>query len=364
MKRLTAFLITSAMLISMASCGKKDSDTGKKSSSEDEVSATTLDQTETKTDDTTEPDDSTKPDDENDNKSGDTDLDFNDLVNDDAPTPALWKATDPETGNELYLMGTIHIVCEDKFSLPDYILDVYNNCDGIAVEYDISHLEDMSEMQEFLSYFVYTDGSKISDHISEKAYEAGKACLKDMGFYNKLLDNYMPGFWLNQIESSAMLSIKNVSADGVDSKFIGMAAMDGKEVISIETLDIQAGAISGYPDDYAEFCLENIQEDLEDLEGLAENLAELYNMWAAGKIDEMEELSDETDEIPENILASYEKYNDIILYDRNKCMAERAAEFLKNGDNYFFMVGSLHFAGNRGVDDLLQDMGYTVERLY
>lgn len=370
MKKLTAFLITSAMLISMASCGKKDSDTSKKSSSEDEVSADSTDQTETKPDDAADPDDPAEPDDptnsdnKNDNKSDDTDLDFNDFVNDDAPAPALWKATDPETGNELYLMGTIHIVCEDKFSLPDYILDVYNNCDGVAVEYDIRRLEDMSEMQEFLSYFVYTDGSKISDHVSEKAYEAGKSCLKDMGFYTKLLDNYMPGFWLNQIEASAMLSIKNVSQDGVDSKFMEMAANDGKEVVSIETLDIQAGVISGYPDDYAEFCLENVQEDLEDLEGLAESLAELYNLWAAGKIDEMDELSDETDEIPENILASYESYNNIMLYDRNKGMAERAAEFLKNGDNYFFMVGSLHFAGNRGVDDLLQDMGYTVERLY
>ena len=54
---------------------------------------------------------------------------------------------------------------------------------------------------------------------------------------------------------------------------------------------------------------------------------------------------------------------DVILYKRNKGMAEKAEEYLKNGDNYFFMVGGAHFAGDKGVDDILKEKGYIVERV-
>ena len=44
-------------------------------------------------------------------------------------------------------------------------------------------------------------------------------------------------------------------------------------------------------------------------------------------------------------------------------MSPKAEEFIKNGDNYFFMVGAAHFAGDKGVDDILKEKGYTVERV-
>ena len=79
-------------------------------------------------------------------------------------------------------------------------------------------------------------------------------------------------------------------------------------------------------------------------------------------IDALAEDADEY-ELPDELLDDYADYMGVILYDRNRGMAEKAAEFLENGDNYFFMVGSMHFAGDRGVDDLLAEMGYTVERV-
>lgn len=354
MKKITAILVMSAMLLSFASCGKKDS------SEKNDSNSSSAEPAQTTAEETTAAPESTESGNNKDNKN----VNINDYITVDTPTPALWKATDPETGNELYLMGTIHVISEEKFSLPDYILDVYENSDGVAVEYDVRELEDMSVIQDFVKYMVYTDGTKISDHISDEAYEAGKSCLQDLGMYNSMLDVYMPGFWLNQIEAMTMMSIEDLSNDGVDSKFIDMAANDGKEVINIETLEIQANVMAGYPDDYADYCLKSLPDEINDKATLADYLGQLYDMWASGKIDEMEKLDDEINDIPEDLLDSYEKYNDAILYKRNEGMADRAAEFLKNGDNYFFMVGSLHFSGDKGVDDLLEAKGYTVERIH
>lgn len=351
-KILCAFL-AALMALSAAGCGDKESSSkAKKITSTDDREALTANVVATTSD-------SNKSKDDNDET-----VDINDYITVDTPTPALWKATDPETGNELYLMGTIHVVSEDKYSLPDYIMDVYDNCDGVAVEVDPNKLSDMSVLQEFLTYLVYTDGTTIKDHISEESYEIGKECFEEMGMYNELLDVYTAGFWLSQIESAAMLELKNLSSEGVDAKLAAMAADDGKEVIDIENLEIQASAINAYPDAYADFCFKSIKEELDDPSVIAESVGGLYDLWASGKIDEMLEFDEETDEIPEELLDDYNEYMDTMLFNRNVGMAERAAEFLENGDNYFFMVGSFHFAGDKGVDDLLADMGYTVERVH
>ena len=182
--------------------------------------------------------------------------------------------------------------------------------------------------------------------------------------YSSLLDVYKPGFWVNQIESMAMLSFENLSENGVDSQFLDMAAEDGKEIVSIETLDIQAQALVGYSDEYADYCLRQLPEDLENLEETAQSLGQLYDMWATGDMEGLDKLSNDTEGIPEYLLDDAEAYYDIMLYNRNEGMADKAAEFIENGKNYFFMVGVLHFAGDRGVTALLEDMGYTVERLY
>lgn len=359
-KILCAFL-AALMVLSAAGCGDKESSSEKVKTTTTASEALTADVGETtvapedKTDESVTKDDASK---------NDGTADINDYITVDTPTPALWKATDPETGNELYLMGTIHVVSEEKYSLPDYVMEVYDNCDGVAVEYDPNKLSDMSVLQEFLTYLVYTDGTTIKDHISEESYEIGKECFEEMGMYNELLDVYTAGFWLSQIESSAMLELKNLSSEGVDARLAAMAADDGKEIIDIETLEIQASAMNAYPDAYADFCFKSMKEEVDDSSVIAESLGGLYDLWASGKVDEMLEIDEGADEIPEELLDDYNEYMDTMLFNRNIGMAERAAEFLENGNNYFFMVGSLHFAGDKGVDDLLADMGYTVERVH
>lgn len=375
MNKLKALLITSAMLLTFASCGaeKSSSDTGSKdnSSSEADTTASAEKETEetTESDEPAETEKETEPEEDttaekDDDKKDFTDIDINDYITAETTAPALWKATDPDSGNELYLLGTIHVVSEDKFSMPDYLLDVYEKSDGIAVEYDIRKLEEISVAQELLMQMVYTDGTKISDHISEEAYEAGKEALSELSMYASALDVYKPGFWVSQIETLAMTSFKNLSTEGVDSRFLEMAAEDGKDIVSIETLEIQSQAMTAYSDEYADYCLRQAPEDLEKPEKIAQGLGELYDAWAAGDMVALEAISNDTEDIPEEYLDDYAAYNDIMIYKRNEGMADKAAEFLENGDNYFFMVGALHFAGDKGVTALLEDKGYTIERLY
>ncbi|MBQ9894589.1 MAG: TraB/GumN family protein [Ruminococcus sp.] len=353
--------LAAAMSVSVVSCGSSESSSKSSSSSETitESAETTTEETDDAEENTTEEketEDSTEA-----GSSEEKSEDINDYITVDEPTPALWKATDPETGNELYMLGTIHVVSEEKFKMPDYLMDVYNDSEGIAIEYDSRKLKDMTNLQEYLSYQVLTDGTTIKDHISQEAYENGVEMLKELGMYNTMLDNYVPGFWISEIESLKLLKIKNISSEGVDWKFSDLADKDGKEIVEIENIEIQAKAITAYTDELADFMLSS-GEDTPISEYAAE-ISKLYDAWAAGDPDKLAELDDISDKLPEELQDDYAAYQKIMLEDRNKNMADAAEDFLKDGKKYFFMVGTLHFAGDEGVDDILAERGYTVERI-
>ena len=100
-----------------------------------------------------------------------TTADINDYIKTTDINPPLWKVTDPESGNSLYLLGTMHILPEAAKDYPEKVMDIYKNCDAIAVEYDtVSLMSDASAFAAFQNGFVYKDGSKITDHISDETY--------------------------------------------------------------------------------------------------------------------------------------------------------------------------------------------------
>lgn len=279
-------------------------------------------------------------------------------------TPAVWQATDPESGNTLKMMGTIHIIPDGTSVVPQYVMDIYNESAGVAVEYDVSKVQtDLVVQIMYLSYFLLDDGELVSDHLSPETYEAAKAYLTEQGLYIEAYDAYSPSFWENLITSGAIMNIEGMKESGVDSYFIELAKADGKEVRSIETLEIQMDALTFMTD---ELCEYNINEMLSLEAGeMEESFMELYNMWATGDADALADSEAESlEDYPEDIRADYEAYNQKLLYDRNVGMAEKAAEYIENGDNIFYMVGMLHMSGEDSVPELLEEMGYTVERIY
>lgn len=284
----------------------------------------------------------------------------------DTPNPPMWKVTDPATGNTLYMMGTIHVSCENTFPLPDYIMDVYEQSSGIAVEYDINALQsDYAQLMEFTQAFMLTDGTTVADHISEESYEAAKTYLSDNGMYSPTFDYFTPSYWVTLITSGMMLQLSDLSSDGVDAYFLGLAAEDGKEIVSIEQLQAQIDALNSYNDELSDYLIAEYFSSDYDLADVAEELGMLYNYWAVGDVDAMAEIDEEDTEegMPEELAEAYEESQQKLLTERNKVMADRAADFLTNGDDLLFMVGYLHYAGDEGVDDLLEDMGYTVEKI-
>lgn len=284
-------------------------------------------------------------------------------------TPAVWKVTDSESGNSLYMMGTIHIIPQSEQVVPQYVLDIYEQSDGVAVEYDVTRLSgDMVAAFKYLSYFVIDDGTTITDHISEETYERAKAYLTEQGLYQEGIESYNAAYWQSMVSNGALLSIDGIDTEGIDSYFIGKAKADGKEVRDIERLETQMEAITFLSDSCNEWLINDTLDEV-SVEGaeieLEESYMELYNAWATGDTAAFDDISDsESAEIPAEFAEEYAEYNRRLLPERNVGMADAAETYIKNGDNIFYMVGFGHFCGEDSVIELLSERGYTVERLY
>ena len=279
-------------------------------------------------------------------------------------TPAVWEVTDPESGNSIKMMGTIHLVPESGAIIPQYVMDIYNESNGIAVEYDITKIQtDMVVQILYLSYFMLSDGTLITDHLSPETYEAAKAYLSEAGYYNESFDAYNAAYWSSLMSSAMIMEIEGMSESGVDAYFIELAKSDEKEVRSIEALETQMDALTFMTDELCEYDIKMLL-DMDETE-MEESFMELYDLWAAGDVEKFNEASeDEGSVYPEDIAADYEAYNQKLLYDRNVGMAETAAEYIENGDNIFYMVGFAHYCGEGSVLELLEEKGYTVEKIY
>lgn len=284
-------------------------------------------------------------------------------------TPAVWKVTDPESGNSLNMMGTIHLVPDTAELVPQYVTDIYESSSGVAVEYDVTRLSgDMVAAIQYLSYYVLDDGSAITDHISQETYDRAKAYLTDAGLYQEGLEAYNAAYWQSLVSNAALLKIEGMSATGIDAYFIGLAKKDGKEVRDIEKLETQMNVITLLSDGYNEYAINELLDELEAENGedaLKESFMELYTAWAQGNTDAFGTLEEaESSEIPAEFAEEYAEYSRRLLDDRNVGMADAAEQYIKNGDNIFYMVGFGHFCGDGSVIDLLKQRGYTVERIY
>ena len=146
------------------------------------------------------------------------------------------------------------------------------------------------------------------------------------------------------------------------------AKQDGKPVINVETAEATVQYLQLYNDSLGDYLLAETLKAINDgdePEQTVSQLAETFLIWASGDTDRIMDVmyGEGMSELPEEYMDDYDEYMDRLIYQRNTAMAERAAEFITNGDNYFFTVGLAHCVGKEGIISRLEDMGFAVERV-
>lgn len=272
-------------------------------------------------------------------------------------TPKICEITDDE-GHKLYTMGTIHIADESIMNMPAYFETAFAESDSLAVECNNT---DTGFDLLSITKFMYTDGTKITDHVSAEDYQKVLDIVKDSPYYNEIYAYIKPMMWVSLGEITAGEKLGMDAKYGVDQMLINKAVKEGKDVIEVEGTKFQMDLITDMPENIQNFLFHSMAQTENYTDEMSEALRKTYENWKKG-----EEIAD--DDIGEEELTDEEKqllaeYNRILLTDRNVGMADKAERYLASGDTVFMAVGSAHFYGEGGIYQLLEQRGYHIRQL-
>ena len=342
MKRWIALLLSTVLVLSLLGCQQERSepeDTTVQTTAEALPEETTEKPTEETTEEVTEPEE-------------------------EPSSPILYKVTDSE-GRFIYLLGSIHVATEDMYPLPEYVLNAYNSCDALAVECDIVSAEkDMSLAMEMAKSMVLTDGTRISDHLSEETYERAVEILEENHTYYGALDMYQPVMWYSLISSLAMEKAGVDVSLGIDRFFIEDALDQDKPLLEIESVAEQYSILSSMS---MELQVAMLEDTVSYYDSAAYNLAirAMCNAWAVGDGEGLIAMMEtDTGALPPEQAALLAESNDILLGQRNVNMTDFAKESLELGGSVFIVVGAAHVLGEDGMAAVLAQEGYTVEQIH
>ncbi len=283
-------------------------------------------------------------------------------------TPAVWKVTDSD-GNFIYMMGSIHAADDSTSALPDYFETAFSKCDSLAVEADINAFtSDISKAIELMQNMMYSDGSKIYDHIPKETYDKLVKILKDRNLYMSMYDNYTPMLWTSLMENAAIQDAGLDTNKGLDTVLLSRAAKEKKQVLEVESVNFQMNLLSSLSDEANDYMLGEYAKD-GAIEKQAEQVKKLYDNWKKGNLN-AENINGDTSEtsttessLSESLQKELETYEQSMMTDRNKNMADKAAKYMKQDGIVMFVVGSAHFYGDDGILQLMKDKGCTVTQL-
>ena len=289
------------------------------------------------------------------------------------PAAPLFYQVTAENGHTLWLLGTIHVGDERTAHLPQEIYDALLSSDALAVEIDITDMEDRLDeddelMQAYQKSTFYTDGSNAYDHLEEDVAEKLETAIRKYGGYIYLnylsynvstLSSLMEQLFLG---NSHMLSYEC----GVDKQLIKLAKDSGIEVWDVEDYAEHISLLS----DFSEELQALILEETLDNGRYASNMGakELFEAWCRGSEaelrGELDEEEEEDEELTPEEQALVDEYNEGMMRKRNAEMVEKAKEYLDSDKTVFFAVGLAHLLDEEnGLLKCLLEEGYTVERV-
>ena len=243
-----------------------------------------------------------------------------------------------------YLYGTIHIICKDDFVMTEATKQKFSKAQQVYLELD---MDDPKMMPEMMKSMYMTDGSTLKTLMSEADYQKVSQFVKDSLKTNIGMLDKMKPFVLSSMTIPKLIACQSQS---YEETFVKMAQKDNKEVLGLETVEEQFGAMD-------KMGMKK-QADL--------MLVKMIENWNDGK-QELKQLI--TDYKNQDIEAMYEdmaksktmdtEFEEDLLVTRNKNWISKIQKITKEKTT-FFAVGAGHLGGKKGVIALLRNEGFTV----
>ncbi|MQR00558.1 TraB/GumN family protein [Glaciimonas soli] len=275
---------------------------------------------------------------------------------------ALFKISRGEgsSAHVTYLFGTIHVGKADFFPLAPEVMQALSESSKVAVEIDPTDARMMDLVQK---YALYPSSQALTDDISPSLYRNITTLLEK---YHVPFDAAAPIWRMKPWLLATQLGLYDYQTngfteeDGVDNYLIAFAKAQHKPIVSLERIVDQLSLLGDMSiPDQVKFLQDSV-DILQDTSRANMSL-ELTTLWRQGDLDGLQKLLQEMTNDGTFSGAFVQK---ALLDGRNPVLADGIEKMLAANVTSFAGIGTLHLVGANSVQMLLQQRGYTVQRVY
>ncbi len=266
--------------------------------------------------------------------------------------PFLWRINSQEA--TVYLLGSLHAATVDMYPLPASLYKAFDESNYLVVELDINKVDVQTQLRAIQKYGMYTDGSRIDQHISKESWQQLKDYLKSRQMSAVLMQGMKPWLVNLTVTVSEFTRLGYDTALGIDQHFLNRAA--GKPIIELETLEGQMKVLASAADSQQE---SNLIVTLDSVDEMGEMMNTMRTLWQQGDANALYDAM----KIDSQQYPGFEKQWEALLDTRNIAMAKKIKSYMKSDTTYFVIVGALHLGGENGLLNLLDKEGYRVKQV-
>ncbi|MCP5556363.1 MAG: TraB/GumN family protein [Verrucomicrobiaceae bacterium] len=263
---------------------------------------------------------------------------------------SVWVVKSANGKNKLYLCGTIHILREEDYPLAPAYEAAYLDSQMLLLELPPGSGSSTDLVSRMSSLATYSNDTALDRHIDEKSWAAVKAWAATRNLDPSSLNRFRPWYVALMITAVEYAALGAKPDQGVDNYFEALAAQDKKPAEGLETVEFQLQMFAGLTDHQQQ---ELLSQTLEEVKNLSGEFNKMIRAWKDGDLDTLHGmLFREAEKFPELM--------DLFLNNRNRNWITRLEQELLTGKNIMVLVGTGHFAGEKGLVNLFRSKGYDV----
>lgn len=255
----------------------------------------------------------------------------------------LWEVSGNGLKQSSFLYGTFHLLCPEDMNLSAVENGPLSQVKTVYCELDFSNPSLPMEMQQGM---MMKENHSLTEYVNEKDFKAmNDSVLAATGIPLEALAKVKPLLLLSFIYPHVL----GCNPESPEIKITQIAQQKGIALKGLETVQDQLQVFDKIP--YAEQA-NMLKNYLLTKDAMKDETLEMLKEYEAQNINTLYQLTAE-------VGSGYEKYNDVLLANRNKNWISIIEKESKSAST-LYAVGAAHLGGNNGLIALLRAKGYTV----